>query len=49
MAVAEVINRSSEFGFCEICDNGTPRVEVVEDNYSELCCLYCWDAYGEMN
>lgn len=47
--IQEVIKLTSEFGFCEICSNGTPRVEVVEDNYSESGCLYCWEAYGELN
>jgi len=47
--IQEVIKLSSEFGFCEICSNPTPRVEVVEDNYSESGCLYCWEAYGELN
>lgn len=47
--IAEVIKYVNEFGFCEICDNATPRVEIVEDNYSEMACLYCWEAYGELN
>lgn len=35
----------NDFGYCEICDNHTPRT-VAE---GETCCEYCWDAYGEIN
>jgi hypothetical protein len=35
----------NDFGFCEICDNHTPRVTV----YGENACQYCWEAYGEIN
>lgn len=38
-----------EFGFCPICSNHTPRVEVLEDGYREIGCQYCWEAYGEIN
>lgn len=38
-----------EFGLCEICDNHTPRVRVIEDGIAEDGCQYCWDAYGELN
>jgi hypothetical protein len=38
-----------EFALCEICDNHTPRVRVIEDGYSEDGCKYCWEAYGEIN
>ena len=34
-----------DFGMCEICDNHTPRVEVD----GETGCLYCYEAYGELN
>jgi hypothetical protein len=46
----EVLN--GEFGLCEICDNYTPRVLVVDVAYlddGQVCCQYCWNAYGEMN
>jgi len=41
-----------EFAYCEICDNHTPRVLVVDVAYlddAETCCQYCWEAYGEMH
>jgi len=47
--IQEVIKLDGEFGLCEICSNHTPRVEVIEDNYTEVGCLYCWEAYGEIN
>lgn len=47
--IAEVIKIEDEFRLCEICDNYTPRVEVVSDEYTEVGCLYCWEAYGEIN
>lgn len=34
-------------GFCEICDNSTPRVYVEE--FEQECCKLCYDAYGECN
>ena len=34
-----------DFGFCEICDNHTPR----DFQEGEECCLICWEAYGEIN
>lgn len=36
---------AGEFGFCEICSNPTPRVDVS----GEIGCQYCWEAYGEIN
>lgn len=36
---------NTDYGFCEICSNPTPRVSVE----GELACLYCWEAYGEIN
>lgn len=38
-----------EFALCEICDNHTPRVSVTESGYTEIGCLYCFEAYGEIN
>ena len=41
-----------DFGFCEICDNHTPRVLVIPLAYlddAETGCQYCWEAYGELN
>lgn len=36
-------------GLCEICDNYTPRVVVLQDGHQEIGCQYCWEAYGEIN
>ena len=38
-----------EFAMCEICDNHTERVQVIEDGYLETGCSICWEAYGELN
>lgn len=41
-----------EFAYCEICDNHTPRLLVVDVAYldsPEIGCQYCFEAYGEIN
>jgi hypothetical protein len=42
-----LLNNITDVAFCEICDNYTPQVFVVEEN--ESGCEYCWNAYGEIN
>jgi hypothetical protein len=44
-----IVVEKAGYGFCEICDNSTPQVMVIEDGYPEKGCQYCWDAYGELN
>lgn len=41
------VNVMPQVGFCEICDNYTPRVWV--DEFEQTCCEICYDAYGECN
>lgn len=36
-----------DFGFCQICDNHTPRVYVEE--FEQECCALCYEAYGDCN
>ena len=36
-----------KIGFCEICDNHTPRIWV--DEFEQDCCEICYLAYGECN
>ena len=43
MNLVEKVN----LGFCEICDNYTPRVYV--DEFAQECCELCYEAYGECN
>jgi hypothetical protein len=38
---------TGDFAMCEICDNYTPQVFVVEEK--ESGCEYCFEAYGEIN
>jgi hypothetical protein len=49
MNTVSVTKLEGVFGFCEICSNPTPRVRVIEDEYSEDGCQYCFEAYGEIN
>lgn len=41
------VNVMPKVGFCEICDNYTPRVYV--EDFEQECCEICYDAYGECN
>ena len=42
-----MISLNTKFGFCEICDNHTPRLFVEE--FGQECCEYCYNAYGDCN
>lgn len=42
-----MMNLVVKVGFCEICDNATPRIFVEE--FAQECCELCFEAYGECN
>jgi hypothetical protein len=43
----QMMNLVVKVGFCEICDNATPRIFVEE--FAQECCELCYEAYGECN
>ncbi len=42
-----IVSPKEKFGFCEVCDNDTPRLYVEE--FEQECCELCYVAYGDCN